>query len=103
MPSAPPFILLHPSDNILIAVKELGAGAVLLIDSQSVTLNMPIPIGHKIARTRLAKGAQIMRYGAPIGSLTQAVAAGDHVHLHNLKSDYIATHNRETVTESHND
>jgi len=57
-----------------------------------------IPIGHKMARRALAAGTKITRYGAPIGSLTEGAAAGAHVHLHNLKSDYIATHDRETVT-----
>ena len=29
--------------------------------------------------------------------MTQATPRGGHVHLHNMKSDYIATHMRDTV------
>ena len=34
---------------------------------------------------------------APIGSATQAIEAGEWVHVHNMKSDYIRTHDRHTV------
>ena len=48
-------------------------------------------------------GEKISKYGAPIGSMTLATPKGGHVHLHNMKSDYIATHMRDTVggTEGH--
>jgi len=93
-----PLILLHPDDNILIAVAEVPAGASVIIDGVAKRANGAIPIGHKLARHAMPVGTKILRYGAPIGSLTQAVETGDHVHLHNLASDYIATHDRETVT-----
>jgi hypothetical protein len=93
-----PLILLHPDDNILIAVAEVPSGASVMIDGVSVCVAGSIPIGHKLARHAMHVGTKILRYGAPIGSLTQVVARGDHVHLHNLASDYIATHDRETVT-----
>lgn len=93
-----PLILLHPDDNILIAVADVPAGARVMIDGAAKRVNGAIPIGHKLARHAMPAGTKILRYGAPIGSLTQAVEAGDHVHLHNLASDYIATHDRETVT-----
>jgi len=31
----------------------------------------------------------------PIGSATRAIKAGEHVHLHNMKSDYIPTYTLE--------
>jgi hypothetical protein len=93
----PPFLLLHASDNILIAARHIAAGEVLPMDGGTICPGADVPIGHKLARTALPAGEKVMRYGAPIGSLTQPVAAGDHVHLHNLQSDYIATHDREAV------
>ena len=41
---------------------------------------------------------KILKYGAVIGSLTQPVAAGDHIHTHNLDSDYTPTY---TLEEGH--
>ena len=95
-----PLILLHPDDNILIATADVPRTARVMIDGAAVCLKTTIPIGHKVARGPMSVGTKILRYGAPIGSLTQAVETGGHVHLHNLKSDYIATHDRETVTGS---
>ena len=39
-----------------------------------------------------------MKYGAPIGSATAAIAAGEHVHVHNMKSDYTPTYQLDAAT-----
>ena len=87
-------LLLHPSDNVLIARIDLLAGQALEVDGKTMILRDAIPIGHKIARSALAKGEKILRYGAPIGTLSAPVERGDHVHGHNLDSDYIPAHSR---------
>ena len=92
-------ILLHPDDNIFIVTQSIAENEALVFDGERIIASQAIAIGHKVARTALMKHMKILRYGAPIGSLTTSVSAGDHVHLHNLKSDYIATHNRETATD----
>jgi hypothetical protein len=33
-----------------------------------------------------------VRYGAIIGTVTAPIAAGAHVHTHNLESDYLPTY-----------
>lgn len=91
-PSSPTLILLAPEDNVLVAGSSLSAGAELMIDGETVTLIEDIGLGHKIARRDLTAGETILKYGAPIGSATDAVARGRHVHLHNMKSDYIETY-----------
>lgn len=87
-------ILLHPEDNILVCVKQLNAGDAILIDNDTIRLAADIALGHKIARRALIPGDKVYRYGAPIGSMTQAAAKGEHVHMHNMKSDYIPSHTR---------
>ena len=87
-------ILLHPNDNILVCVAHIYAGDQILIDDESVSVSSEIEVGHKLARRALAVGDKILRYGAPIGSMTQAVAKGEHVHMHNMQSDYIPSHTR---------
>lgn len=89
-----PVILLHPNDNILVCVKHIAVGDPVTIDGELITSNIAIDVGHKIARTALSVGDKVYRYGAPIGSLTEAVAKGEHVHMHNMKSDYIPSHTR---------
>lgn len=90
-------VLLHQADNILVSCRDLPAGARLCIDHQPVILKESIPLGHKIARHHVAKGEKIFKYGAPIGSASTDIALGEHVHLHNMKSDYIPGHTRKTV------
>ena len=87
-------ILLHPNDNILVCVAHINAGDVIDIDGESVSVGQNIEVGHKLARHALNLGDKIYRYGAPIGSMTQSVAKGEHVHMHNMQSDYIPSHTR---------
>jgi len=44
----------------------------------------------------LRAGDKVRRYGSPIGSMTQDAAPGEHVHLHNLQSDYLHTYTLDT-------
>jgi len=87
-------ILLHPKDNILVCVAHICAGDEILIDDHVVSVQKNIEVGHKLARHALAVGDKVYRYGAPIGSMTQAAGMGEHVHMHNMQSDYIPSHTR---------
>ena len=42
--------------------------------------------GHKYALRELAAGEKVIKYGMPIGVTTAAVAKGEHVHTHNMKT-----------------
>jgi hypothetical protein len=53
---------------------------------ETVTARDAVALGHKIARRDHAAGAPVMKYGARIALATKAFAAGDHVHVHNIKS-----------------
>ena len=95
----PNALLIHPDDNVLICTAAIARGdTIRLAGGETLTALEAIGTGHKIARTNLAAGDKIIRYGAPIGSITRAVARGGHVHMHNAKSDYIPTHKRGGAT-----
>jgi (2R)-sulfolactate sulfo-lyase subunit alpha len=96
--SLPPLLLLHPEDNIFVARRSLNADEAVIVDDHVVKIATPIPLGHKVARFALAPGTRIVKYGASIGSATQPIQAGDHVHLHNMKSDYLASHTRDALS-----
>ena len=91
MTGAVPVLLLAPDDNVLIAVADLSIGQRVTDGVREIVLSQPVPLGHKLARQHIDAGAKIIKYGASIGSATQAIAEGDWVHLHNLASDYLAT------------
>lgn len=86
--NAPRALLLHPSDNVVIAAQSIVAGT-LLDDiaelASALTVTQPIPTAHKIARTPIAKGEAILRYGQIIGYAQQAIEQGDHIHTHNME------------------
>ena len=87
-------ILLHPDDNVLVLAAPITAGQAIEIDGAPLIAPHDVAVGHKIARRALAVGDKVLKYGAPIGSMTAATQIGAHVHMHNMKSDYIASHTR---------
>ena len=91
----PRVILLAPEDNCVIAATTLEAGTALAIDGETVVLATTIPLAHKLARRPLAPGEKVIRYGAPIGHVTAGVARGEHLHMHNLVSDYLPTYTHD--------
>ena len=88
----PRLILLAPEDNCIAVAASLAAGADLVIDGARILLAAPVGIGHKLARRDIAADEKILKYGAVIGHATAPIRRGDHIHLHNLASDYIATY-----------
>ena len=60
---------------------DMEAGRTLHIDALA-----DIPLGHKIALKDLAEGDTVLKYGHDIGKVVVAAKAGDHVHVHNMKT-----------------
>ncbi|MBS4045727.1 MAG: UxaA family hydrolase [Alphaproteobacteria bacterium] len=87
----PRLLVLAPGDNIAVARLEIAAGTLLQVAGRSVTLQRAMGFGHKIALREIAAGERIVKYGAPIGSATEAIPLGGYVHSHNLASDYMAS------------
>jgi altronate dehydratase small subunit len=85
-------LLLRPLDNCLIACTAIAAGTRLRLDDGEITVVQGVALGHKIARHALRIGDKVLRCDAVIGSVTCDVAPGEHLHLHNLKSDYLPTY-----------
>ncbi len=75
-----PFIRLHPSDDVLIARSQLVGGTSV----ESISVRGLIPAGHKVATRAIAIGEPVRRYNQIIGFASKPIAAGEHVHTHNL-------------------
>lgn len=76
----PPFIRLHPHDDVLIARTQLVGGASV----EGVTVRGLIPAGHKVAVRAIVQGQPVRRYNQIIGFASRNIAPGEHVHTHNL-------------------
>ncbi len=85
-------LLLSDKDNVLVACRQIEAQESVTIEGQAVLMSTTLLLGHKVARRGIEPGEKIMKYGAPIGSATQQITAGEPVHVHNMKSDYTRTH-----------
>ncbi|HEY3049069.1 MAG TPA: altronate dehydratase family protein [Polaromonas sp.] len=75
-----PFIRLHPDDDVLIARQQLLGGTSV----EGIPVKGLIPAGHKIATHAIAPGEPVRRYNQIIGFASKPIAAGEHVHTHNL-------------------
>ena len=96
-----PFLLLHRDDNVLICRAHAFKGQAIVIDGDMVILSGEVEVGHKIARRPFHAGDKVIKYGAPIGSMTTDAARGEHIHMHNMQSDYIPSHTREATGHGH--
>ena len=86
-----PHIRIHPNDNVVIARRQLVGGTVL--EGEAVTVAGLVPPGHKVATRAIAAGEPVRRYDQIIGTATQRIAPGQHVHTHNLAfSDFARAH-----------
>lgn len=77
-------LVLHPADDVGVAVAGLQAGAELGGQAGRVLTIGPIPPGHKVALRAIGAGAPVRKYGQVIGFASAPIAAGEHVHVHNL-------------------
>lgn len=75
-----PFIRLHPNDDVLIARAQLVSGTLL----EDIPVKGLIPPGHKVATHAIGLGDPVRRYNQIIGFASKPIAAGEHIHTHNL-------------------
>jgi (2R)-sulfolactate sulfo-lyase subunit alpha len=45
-----------------------------------------VPIGHKVALKDMAVGDTVFKYGIDIGKVVAPIKAGEHAHVHNIKT-----------------
>lgn len=79
-------IIINNLDNVATLVEDVSQGEPVDCGSQSVQALEAIARGHKIALCALPAGAQIIKYGCPIGIASSAIRKGEWVHIHNIVS-----------------
>ncbi|MEP1448990.1 MAG: altronate dehydratase family protein [Paraglaciecola sp.] len=77
----------HAQDNVLIALRDLFEGEQIMYSDTTLILQENIKAGHKIAMRHFKEGETVIKYGYGIGSTTQAVNKGAHIHSHNLTTN----------------
>lgn len=73
-------VRLHPTDNVVVATRDLRAGE----GGDGVTVRGDVPRGHKVAIDPIGEGEPVRKYNQIIGFATTSIEPGDHVHTHNV-------------------
>jgi len=74
-------IRLDPADNVVTATRTLEAGTAV----DDVVTTAIIPRNHKLASRDIKAGEAVRKYAQVIGYATEEIAAGGHVHTHNVE------------------
>ena len=87
------YVLHDAKDTVAVVVVEgVKAGTTLngwIMDEDKVTSMVAlqdIPIGHKIALKDMKVGDTVWKYGIDMGKVVADVKAGQHAHVHNIKT-----------------
>ncbi|OIQ50702.1 (2R)-sulfolactate sulfo-lyase subunit alpha [Pseudodesulfovibrio hydrargyri] len=87
------FLVHEAGDSVgVVVVEGVKAGQKLngwiMAEDKTVTFDVleDIPIGHKIALKPLAKDDTVIKYGTDIGRAVMPIKAGEHLHVHNVKT-----------------
>ena len=82
-----PAIVISALDNVATALEALDAGQTIQAGASTVAVIEPIPRGHKVALRPIREGEVVVKYGSAMGHASADIAAGTHVHTHNVASD----------------
>ena len=86
------FLVHEKRDTVGVAVVDVKAGQSLegrSLDTNEVVkakATMDIPLGHKIALRDHKSGDNVIKYGCEVGRVVEPIKAGEHVHVHNVKT-----------------
>lgn len=90
----PDFLVHDEADSVgVIVVEDTSAGQVLsgwIMDTDqtiSVQALDGIPLGHKIALRDHERGDSVIKYGFPVGRTVAEIKKGEHLHVHNTKTE----------------
>ena len=86
------FLVHDKKDTVGVAVVDVKAGQSLegrdlsTNDKLTARATMDIPLGHKIALKDFKPGDTVIKYASDIGKVVAPIKAGEHVHVHNVKT-----------------
>ncbi len=87
----PTVLLLDPRDTVAVALVPLSPGTTVEVRCGAETVRAVaetlVPFGHKIAVASMEAGGPVIKYGEVIGFATAPIHPGQHVHVHNVRSD----------------
>jgi altronate hydrolase len=74
----------HPSDNVIVALRDFAAGEEVIFQDQLIQLLEAIPTKHKFAERDFAQGDIITMYGVTVGKALLPIPRGGRITTANL-------------------
>jgi len=81
------YIRINPLDNVAVALRPLAKGHRITLSGLDFSLPGDVSQGHKFTLAPIKASENIIKYGNPIGHASVAIAQGEWVHTHNLKTN----------------
>ncbi len=75
----------NPSDNVIVALRDLAQGENIEFDGQTYVLPNTVYAKHKFVTEDLAIGDAVLMYGVLVGRATQPIKRGEPITTYNLK------------------
>lgn len=79
------------ADTVATLLEDCAAGSSIVAGDSAIVAREDVPRGHKIALRAVEPGAEIIKYGFPIGRATRPIAPGEHVHSANVSTGLSGT------------
>ncbi|MEM1441317.1 MAG: altronate dehydratase family protein [Verrucomicrobiota bacterium] len=79
-----PAIIIDPSDNLVVALRDLDEGETVTLGNHEVRIAERIPAKHKFPLTNLSPGDRATMYGVTVGVAREPIIAGALTHMGNL-------------------
>jgi altronate hydrolase len=79
------FLILHPSDNVGVALTDLSIGDIIQASDHTIKILDAVSAKHKFALQNFDQGQDIYMYGTIVGEATQYIAIGAAITLANIR------------------
>ena len=86
-----PFLKIHSNDNVLVALQDLAAGAVISVGGQQLMLPQAVAAKHKFFINDMQVGDEVIMYGSLVGKVQSPLPKGTLMtttNTHHAAGDY---------------
>ncbi|MBL4676689.1 MAG: altronate dehydratase [Mucilaginibacter sp.] len=79
------YLQIHPADNVLVALTDLNAGAVIDFNGDNFALATSVAAKHKFTLAAMQPGEDIHMYGVLVGRMSKPAQKGEAITTENLR------------------
>ncbi len=95
-------LMVHPTDNVMVALKDLEIAENIEFEGQKITTTSPVKSKFKFALKDFEVGDEVIMYGVLVGKVTQPIKKGEALTVDNVKhaaSDVVVRDRRTSWTK----